>query len=289
MPVPLPPRQVAASLRRRVLEHVLANGGGYMSQACSSAELLATLYTRVLRLGASEAPLIPPPYGEHALSGGAWNGPRAPELDRFLFSPVHYALVLYALLIELGRLGPQALRDFNADGSTIEMIGAEHSPGIEVTAGSLAQALSVGGGIALARKLRGEPGRTWVFMSDGELQEGQTWEALAAASFHGLDRLALIMDCNDQQCDGPMAQVMRVSPTVDRLRAFGWEAREVDGHDPEAIVEASRPADRPVAVLCRTDPCRGLELLRSRAPKLHYLRFVDEDERRAYARALEAM
>jgi len=285
---------VARGVRRRAVEHVLRNGGGYLSQACSSAELLATLYGRVMRLGPSAAPMVPPPFtgtpgkGREPISGSAYNGPRRPELDRFFFSPVHYSLVLYATLIEFGRLAPEGLEAFNRDGSTVEMIGAEHSPGIEVTAGSLGQTLSQAGGVALARKLRGEPGRTWVMMSDGELQEGQTWEALAALAFDGLDRVGIYIDVNGQQCDGPMTEVMTIEPAVERIEAFGVTARSVDGHDVDALAAAcdGMPDGRPRVVLARTDPCRGLPALRARSPKLHYVRFASEDERQVLVEAL---
>ncbi|NBC13495.1 MAG: transketolase [Gammaproteobacteria bacterium] len=292
-------RRVADAVRRRVLDYTLKNNGGYLSQACSSAETLATLYLRVMRLGASSAPLVPRPFAgvpgpdnPDAFTGADYNGPRAPELDRFIFSPVHYALVLYSLLIELGRLGPNGLDAFNQDGSTVELIGAEHSPGHEVTAGSLGQALSQAGGIALARRLKGETGRVWVFMSDGEFQEGQTWEAFAALAHHRIGNLGVYIDANAQQCDGAMADTMSIEPLAERLRAFGAEVHAVDGHDSEALAAAAEGfggGDRPLAVIARTDPCRGVELMRERAPKLHYLRFKSEDERRAYQQLLAAL
>ncbi len=290
-------RAVAQAIRRRVLDHVLRNGEGYLSQACSSAELLATLYTALLRLDPPEAPPVPPPFGGvpgpglRAWQGGAYNGPWTPRTDRFFFSPVHYALVLYATLVEVGRLSPDALADFNADGSTVEMIGAEHSPGIETTAGSLAQALSVAGGVALARQLRGDAGKVWVFMSDGEFQEGQTWEALAAATFHGLRDLSVVVDVNGYQCDGRMDDVMTLEPLAERLQTFGARVVEVDAHDPAALLEAaSTPHPHgPLVVLGRSDPCRGVPPLRERTPKLHYLRFKDAAERQRYADVLAAM
>jgi transketolase len=275
-----------------VLAHTIANNGGYLSQACSSAELLATLYMRIMRLGPSQGPQDPRPFAgvpgagnPNAFTGADYNGPRKPALDRFIFSPVHYALVLYSLLIELGRLGPDALDQFNRDGSTVELIGAEHSPGHEVTAGSLAQALSQAGGIALARQLRNETGRVFVFMSDGEFQEGQTWEAVAAAAYHGLGNLGIYIDANDQQCDGDVDAVMTIEPLAERLHAFGAEVHEVDGHDTDALTAPAQGfghGDRPLVVIARTDPCRGIELLGQRAPKLHYIRFKDDDEKRAY-------
>lgn len=291
-------RRVAGAIRRRVLAYTISNDGGYLSQGCSSAELLATLYTRILRLGPSEAPLVPPPFvavpaagAPAVIPGRAYNGPCAPHYDRFIFSPVHYALVLYSTLIEVGRLAPNALDDFNRDGSTVEMIGAEHSPGIEVTSGSLAQALSQAIGIAIARKMRAEPGRVWVMMTDGEFQEGQTWEALAAAAFYRLTNLAVVVDANGQQCDGAMKDVMNIEPLADRITAFGVDAVEVDGHDVEALAAAAErgPGERPLVIIARTNPAAGLPLLAERAPHLHYVRFKSEAERDAYRAALEEM
>lgn len=289
--------RVARRIRARVLRYTLLNNGGYLSQACSAAELLATLYLRVLRLGPSIAPPVPLPFpgppgplNPLSFTGAGYNGPRAPDLDRFFFSPVHYALVLYSALIEVGRLDPRGLDLFNKDGSTVELIGAEHSPGHEVTAGSLAQCLSVAGGVALGRRMKGEPGRVVVFLSDGELQEGQTWEAFAALAYRKLDNVLVVIDANAQQCDGAMSQVGCVEPLGARLAAFGARVQEVDGHDPAALFAASAPASdgRPVALIARTDPCRGVELLRQRAPKLHYVRFKSADEVAAYRALLAA-
>ncbi len=291
-------RRVAQRVRLRVLDHVLRNNGGYMSQACSAAEILSTLYTRVMRLGPSAAPLIPLPFpgvpgagNPRYFTGAAYNGPKAADLDRFIFSPAHYALVLYSLLIETGRMAPQGLEQFNQDGSTVEMIGAEHSPGCEVTCGSLGQALSQAAGIALARKRRGDSGRVWVFMSDGEFQEGQTWEAFEALHFYHLDNVGIYVDVNGQQCDGRMVDVMDIRPLKEKLEAFGARVCEVDGHDVQALAApaALAPDGRPLVVLARTDPCRGLKLLRARAPKLHYLRFTSDKERDAYQQAFAAL
>jgi hypothetical protein len=156
-------RRAAYSIRQRVLEHTIANGG-YLSQACSSAEILAVLYLHVMRLGPSQAPRIPSRFGKddvpcaanpHPVHGAVYNGPNSPELDRFFLSPTHYALALYATLIESGRLGSDGLRHFNQDGSSVEMIGGEHSPGHEVNGGSFGQALSQAAGVAVAHASRG--------------------------------------------------------------------------------------------------------------------------------------
>ncbi len=291
-------RRAAAGIRRRVLAHTLYNNGGYLSQACSAAEILATLYTRVMRLGPSAAPFIPLPFpgtpgpdNPHSFTGAAYNGPKAPDLDRFVFSPVHYALVLYATLIEAGRLHEEALAEFNKDGSTVELIGAEHSPGHEVTAGSLGQAVSQAAGIAMARRMKGDTGRVWGFMSDGEFQEGQVWEAFQTLAHYRLGNFGVYVDVNGQCCDGAMKDVMTVDPLDARLTAFGAEVRKVDGHDLDALARAATdpPADRPLVVLAITDPCRDMPLLRARAPKLHYVRFKSAAELEAFEETLEAM
>lgn len=288
---------VANGLRRRVFEHVLRTGEGYLSQACSAAEILAMLYTRILHLAPLAEPRrpgpflgVPGPANPAYVTGAVYHGPRAPDLDRFVFSPGQYALALYATLVEVGRLSPDGLEDFNRDGGTVEMIGAEHSPGFETTTGSLGQALSQAAGIALARKRKGDTGRVWVMMSDGEFEEGQTWEALAASVFHGIDNLRVIVDANGQQCDGRIATVAHLEPLPERIRSFGATCDEVDGHDLDALDRAMRrETGRPHVVIARTDPVRGIPILAEKAPYLHTLRFVSPEERDRFHAAYKAM
>ena len=291
-------RRVARGIRRRVLEHVIRNKGGYLSQACSAAEILATLYCKVLRLGHIEPlmpgpfPGVPGPMQRGPSPGTAFHGPRAAHYDRFILSPSQYALILYAALVEVGRMAPEGLLEFNRDGGTVEMIGAEHSPGHELMSGSLGQGLSQAAGIAFARKRKGETGRVWVFMSDGEFQSGQTWETLQAMSFHKIDNLGVYVNVNGHQCDGRMDQTMNVEPLAERIAAFGCRAFRVNGHDLDALAapadpEGAPPPDgRPTVVLAMTDTCRGMEILRANAPKFHYFRFKDEAE---YARYKELL
>ena len=280
------PVAVARAIRRKVLALTVAKGGCYLSQALSSAEILAALYTCVLRLAPLDEPLgsppLPGPPGPRqgspgAPSGSRFHGPPGPDLDRLLVSPAHYAAAIYAALEAVGRLAPGTLADFNEDGSTLEMIGAEHSPGFELTTGSFGQALSQAGGIALARRLRGESGRTVVFMSDGELQSGQTWEAFQAAAFYGLDRLAVAVDVNGQQVDGLTRDVMNIEPISARVEAFGWNCEIVDGHEIDQIVEAFDRAG-PLAVLAYTNPAEGVPMLEERKPHLHYVRLRNQQE-----------
>ena len=279
---------VAAGIRRQVFEHTLRHNGGYLSQACSAAEILATLYCDVLRLGPSVAPAVPRPFGgtpsagnRNSFTGAGYHGAFAPDKDRFFISPAHYALVVYSALVELGRLSIEGLEQFNVDGSSVEMIGAEHSPGMEVTSGSLAQGLSMAAGLAWARRRRGESGRVWVFMSDGEFQEGQTWECFAAMKHHHIENLRVIVDVNAQQCDGAMKDVLHLGDLAQRLRAFGADVHGVNGHDIAAIKQAAAaPATgRPLVILAHTSPYQGMDFLQRRSPRLHYLRFKSEQER----------
>ncbi|CAK0741705.1 Transketolase [Gammaproteobacteria bacterium] len=284
-------QSIANRIRLRVLEHTLRHRGGYMSQACSSAEMFAALYTQMMNLGLVIPPIMPPPFNGVAgarnpryQSGGYYNGPQGPHYDRFILSPAQYALILYATLVEVGRMDPDGMTQFNQDGGTVEMIGAEHSPGMEVMTGSLGQGLSQGAGIAMARKRRGESGRVWLMMSDGEFQSGQNWEAVQAAGFHRLDNLWAIVDMNGQQCDGAVTTVMTLEPLAQRLTAFGARVITIDGHDLKALAATTKVSSegQPTIILAYTDPCRGLPLLEKRIPKLHYLRFIDSAEFATY-------
>lgn len=291
-------QRVANGIRLRVLEHTVKHGG-YLSQACSAAEMLATLYSHSMRLGPSDAPMVPPPFGKDDVpsdsnlghrSGAAYNGKKAPEYDRFFLSPTHYALSLYATLIETGRLAPEGLEQFNQDGSSVEMIGGEHSPGHEVNGGSFGQAISQAAGVAVGRRLKKEPGHVWVFMSDGEFQEGQTWEAFLTMAYHRVDNITVLVDVNNQQVDGRMTDVMAIEPLPDKLRAFGAEVVKVDGHDVDAIIEATQieRTGKPLVILGYTSPYQGLSILEKRYPYLHYVRFKNEEEREPYRDFLNA-
>ncbi|MAM10690.1 MAG: transketolase [Rhizobiaceae bacterium] len=280
--------EVALGIRRRVFEHSIRNNGGYLSQACSAGEQLAWLYNEELKLGAPTLPMVPKPFegvpsaqNPDYHTGAGYNGPATPEFDRLFIAPAHYALVAYATLIEVGRMAPEGLAMFNKDGSSVEMIGAEHSPGMEVHNGTLGIGLSTAAGLAYGRRRRGDTGRTWVFMSDGEVQEGQTWEAVQAAAYHGIDNLYAIMDVNDQQCDGAMNSVMDVGDIRTKFNDFGAVCVEIEGHDVDAMREAVKEphAGKPLIILARTNPFNAMPILEERFPRLHYVRFKSEDER----------
>ena len=289
--------EVALGIRRRVFEHTIRNNGGYLSQACSAAEQLAWLYNEQLNLGQPTLPPIPKPFAgvpspDNPVyhTGAGYNGPAAPEFDRLFIAPAHYALVAYATLIEVGRMAPEGLKMFNQDGSSVEMIGAEHSPGMEVHNGTLGVGFSTAAGLAYGRRLRGDTGTTWVFMSDGEVEEGQTWEAVQAARFHRIDTVKAIMDCNDQQCDGAISSVMEIGDIRRKFIEFGAHCVEVDGHDLDAIRQASEEPHegRPLIILARTSPFRTMPVLEERFPRLHYVRFKSAEERARYNSTIAA-
>ncbi len=281
-------RRIAGKIRKRVLDMTIERNGCYLSQTLSSADLLATLYTKSMVLGPSEGPPIPPEFmgvpgqagAGHGL-GAAYNGPQGPGYDRLLISPAHYAVAIYATLVETGRMSAEAFDQFNTDGSTVEMIGAEHSPGFELTTGSFGQALSQAGGIAMARKLREEKGRVFVFMSDGELEEGQTWEAIQALVHYKIDNVVVCVDVNGMQYDGATEDVMNIEPITARIESFGGLAATVNAHDVEAIdaaINETSHEGRPLFVLCYSNSTQGVPMLEERKPKLHFVRFKDEAE-----------
>ncbi len=290
-------QKMARAIRLRVLTHTVEGNGGYLSQACSSAEIFSVLYRSVLRLDELDAPLMPemfagtPCAGRKAVTGARFNGNGRRDCDNFILSPAQYALVLYAALIEAGRMDEAGMKEYNKDGGSVEMIGAEHSPGMEVTTGSLGQGISQAAGIAFARKRRGDTGRVVVLLSDGECQSGVFWEAVQAACYHNLGNMLVYVDVNGFQCDGKMTTVMNIEPFDERIRAFGARVFRIDGHDIDKLDELGHlpPADKPTFILCDTDPCRGLEFLRERYPKFHYVRFLKEEDRLRYKTYLEQL
>jgi len=278
--------KAAHNIRKRMLRLALDRGGGYLGQACSSAEILSTLYMRVLNLGESlgspEAavfPGVPGPRNMDYPKGSLYNGPTTGGYDRFFLSPAHYAGVLYCVLAECGRISRGAIEMINVDGWNMEMIGAEHSPGFENTAGSLGQTISIAAGTAHARKIKQETGRVVIFLSDGEIQEGQVWECFQAMSFYHLDNIVIYIDVNGHQLEGLTKNVMDIEPLARRLEAFGAVAAEIDGHDVVALAAAANTPHegKALVVLCHTSCTRDIPFLEQREPYLHFVRFGKDE------------
>src|SRR3712207_2322576 len=203
-------RQAAYRIRRNALDMGEVQGQGYIGQALGVADVLAAVYTDQLRYR---------PEDPH------WAG-----RDRFLLSIGHYAIALYAALAEAGIIPLEELETYGSDDSRLPMSAmASYTPGMEISGGSLGHGLGVATGMALGLRHLGNPARVFGLLSDGELDEGSTWEAAMACAHHGLDNVTAIVDVNALQADGPTAGVLRTEPLVDKWRAFGWPAVRVDG------------------------------------------------------------
>ncbi|MFL5260628.1 MAG: transketolase [Hyphomicrobiales bacterium] len=241
-----------------MLSMARGQGQGYIGQGLGIADLLAVLYFHELRYD----PQNP-----------AW-----PDRDRFLLSTGHYSLALWAALAECGIIPLAELSTYGADRSRLDMSTLDTTPGVEVIGGSLGHGLGQGIGQALGLRMDGHGARVFVEISDGEMQEGATWEAAMAASHFKLDNLVALVDCNGIQADGRI--VLDMEPIAAKWTAFGWDTQEIDGNDLAAIVEALQKARSasagPKAIVLRTLPGKGVPTLESRE-KAHFVR-VDPGE-----------
>ncbi|MCI2058462.1 MAG: thiamine pyrophosphate-dependent enzyme [Oscillibacter sp.] len=291
--------RAATSIRKRILGLAIDRGGCYLAQACSSAEIVSTLYMNIMNLGpslgcpdAQPFPGVPSAVNMDYPKGSLYNGVqdvRDPDKDRFFVSCCHYASVIYCALVQAGRMSDRAIDKFNVDGWNMEMIGAEHSPGFENTAGSLGQTVCIAAGTAHAYKMKGWNGKVYCMLSDGELEEGQAWECFQASAFYGLDNFVVYVDVNGQQVEGWTKDIMNTEPMVDRMHAFGWEAVVVDGHDIDALEKAARTPHpgKPLMVLCHTSPAHGIPLLDKMMPK-HFVR-IPAAEKDAFVQFYQQM
>lgn len=182
--------------------------------------------------------------------------------DYFILSKGHAAPVLYTTLAHAGFIETSELCTLRKLGSRLQgHPDSKYLPGVEISTGSLGQGLSVACGIALSQKLDKAPNRVYAVLGDGELQEGQIWEAAMTGAHYKLDNLCVLIDNNGLQIDGPVAKVMGVEPITDKWRAFGWDVQDIDGHDMAQIVAALDKAEtvkgKPTAIVCRTVKGKG--------------------------------
>jgi len=278
----------AHNVRKQVLRLVIDHGGGYLGQTCSSAEVITTMYMRVLHLGESLGSMeaepfrgAPGPDNMDAKRGGLHHGPATGEYDRFYISPPHYAAGVYSALVECGRLSREAIKHYNKDGWQLEMLGGEHSPGFENMGGSLGQTISIAAGAAHARKLKGDSGKVYCYITDGESEEGQVWEAIQSAAAMKLDNFVVYFDANGQQCEGATKDILSLCADnfVDRFKAFGAETVVIDGHDIDAITAAAATPHpgKPLVVVCVTSCTRDMQILERRRPNLHHIAFGKDE------------
>ena len=252
----------AYRIRRLALRMGEVQGQGYIGQALGWADVLAVAYCHAMKLRPEEP---------------EWEG-----RDRFLLSHGHYAIAHYAALIEAGILEESELETYGSDDSRLPMSGmATYTPGMEISGGSLGQGLAIGVGIALGLKHKKNQAFVYNSMSDGELDEGSTWEAAMGAAQYQLDNLICLVDINNQQADGPSSKVMGFEPLADKWAAFGWHVQRVNGNNLPAVVNAFDTArnlaePKPRVILFDTLMGKGIPFLEQRE-KNHFIR-VDPPE-----------
>jgi transketolase len=250
-------KRIAHAIRKRSLDTAIRLNGAYLGQSCSAAEILGVLFARHI------------------------NRKRG---DLFVMSPAHYCLAMYAAMVEVGELSEAEFNTYNADGSKVEMIGGTGAPGMPFTTGSLAQGLSQAIGTSLAWRLKKNEGHIFVYCSDGELQEGQTWEAFMSLGHHKLSNITVFVDVNYSQVDGDTRPILDFDPVIPKLKAFNLDAVHVDGHDIEALDAAifGQSKAAPRVIVATTNIWQGIPSLSSRA-NMHFVRFRDGEAQVAQA------
>jgi transketolase len=213
-------RRLAKRIRQHCLRMTHRGKSGHVGSMLSMADILSVLYLRILKVNPERTD--------------------DPNRDRFILSKGHGGAAVYAVLAELGFFPKDWLETYYQDNGKLMGHISHHVPGVEFSTGSLGHGLSVATGMALAAKQKGQTHRVVCLMSDGDCNEGSTWEAVMFAAQHKFDNLTVIVDYNRVQALGLMENVIEMEPFGEKLRAFGWSVRTVDGHDHEAIEQALR-------------------------------------------------
>lgn len=243
---------------------------GHYTSVFSAAEIFAALYYDVMRLS---------------------DDPKWPDRDRFLMGKGHAAVGLFPILADKGYLPVDVLNGYTRLGNPLgDHPDMRKVPGIDFSSGSIGHALSNGVGMALGGRMQGRDFTTFVMLGDGEMQEGQVWEAALAAAHHGLSRLVAIVDRNGYQLDGAVDDVMGIEPLDEKWRSFGWDVEVVDGHDLSALTAALRAAkadaDRtgPACIIARTVKGKGVSYMETE-PGWH-LGYLDPSDAEAARAAI---
>lgn len=268
----------AAEIRMLALDAIYHAKSGHPGGSLSIADVMAYLYFKELRVDVS--------------------APQDPDRDRFVLSKGHCCPALYAALAMRGYFPKEDLNTLRHLGSYLSgHPDMKHVPGVDMSTGSLGQGISAAAGMALAGKRSGKPYRVFTVLGDGELQEGQVWEAAMFASHYRLDNLIALVDFNHLQIDGDVREVMNPTPIDRKFEAFGWDVQNVDGHDfaqLEAAVEHAKEADRPAVIICTTVKGKGVSFMEhqagwhGKAPKAEEYEIAMQELKTAFARAKEA-
>jgi transketolase len=233
----------ARDLRVSIVKTLHRSQSGHTGGSLSAIDMVTALYFQVMR---------------HDPENPLWE-----ERDRFVLSKGHAAPAQYVALAEAGYFPKEDLMMLRRLGSHLQgHPDSKGTPGVEVCTGSLGQGLSMGNGMALGLRMSNKTSRVYVLLGDGELQEGQVWEAAMAAAHYRLDNLCAMVDANALQIDGEVEKVMNVGPIGDKFRAFGWNVLEIDGHDMETIIAALETAGnvkgKPTMIVARTVKGKGV-------------------------------
>ena len=233
---------LAKSVRRDIVSMTAEANSGHVGGSLSSVEILTALYFNILRINPEN--------------------PSWPERDRFVDSKAHACPVLYSVLARRGFFPVEELMTFRKINSRLQGHAHVKTPGVEMSGGSLGQGLSFGLGAAIAARLDRRDTKVYVLLGDGELEEGQIWEAAMAAPFHQIGNLTAIVDRNRIQNDRFTSEVMGLEPLGDRWQAFGWETIEIDGHDYGSLHKAlnTRQVDKPTAIVAQTVKGKGVSI-----------------------------
>lgn len=237
---------IGAKARRSALEMVYRATSGHLGGSFSICELLSVLYFDRMKIDPQN--------------------PQDPDRDRFVLSKGHCTPALYSILAMRGYFPEEELKTFrNIDSFLSGHAEMKHVPGVDMSTGSLGQGLSVAVGMALAGKLDRKPYRVYAILGDGEIQEGQIWEAAMAAGNYGLDHLCAIVDNNNIQIDGTIEEIMSPYPIDQKFEAFGFHVIRCDGHDIEsidaALSEAENTEGRPSVVIAKTVKGKGVSFM----------------------------
>ncbi len=245
-------KERAKRCRRSIVQMVHKAGAGHPGGSLSAIDLLVGLYSTQMNVDPSN--------------------PTSSERDRFIMSKGHASPGVYAILHEMGFLSQSDLDGFRTLGSVCQgHVDMKWTDGVDFSAGSLGMGLSFGLGCAIAAKLDGLNYQSWVMIGDGETQEGQIWEALMSASYHGLDNLHVIVDRNRIQNDDFVEVQMEIGDIASKIESFGWSVKEIDGHDMEHIVEAldwSVNTAGPTAIVAHTVKGKGVSFMEDN-PSFH--------------------
>ena len=254
--------RVSTRMRRWVIERSLASNVGHVGSALSIIEIVAVLWEEVMRNPGSERP----------------------DRDRFILAKGHASLALYCALHNKGILDEGAFETFCRDDSLLGVHPEHALAGVDVSTGSLGQGLSVACGLALGLRRRGFGSHIYVLMSDAECNEGQIWEAAMFAAQHRLSNITAIIDSNGLQAMGHTRGILDLQPMREKWQAFGWQARDVDGHSPAALLDAfaEEPAGSPRVLVAQTVLGRGVSFMQDQL-EWHYRNLTSELAERALA------